>query len=166
MVGAAGQHGTTNRHDTPTATVALAGTLFSSNIYGTVVFDLNFFNSDYPIFACNVLSIAYHHTLALRILHIWICRFIQKGNCCDSEVRTGTTCTGLVRTHYVLVPSVLLVYLSLILRGVYDSGLHSSGLHMIRPFALCRVALILRNKEYIKGTQLVLTRNSSRRSIC
>ena len=34
----------TSRHNTPTATVGLAGTLLSSNIYGTVVFDLTFFN--------------------------------------------------------------------------------------------------------------------------
>ena len=34
----------TSRHDTPTATVGLAGTVLSSNIYGTVVFDLTFFN--------------------------------------------------------------------------------------------------------------------------
>ena len=39
---------------------------------------------------------------------------------CDSVVRTSTSCTGSVRTEYVLtlsvlpVPSVLLVYLSLI----------------------------------------------------
>ena len=33
-----------SRHDTPTATVGLAGTALSSNIYGTVVFDLTFFN--------------------------------------------------------------------------------------------------------------------------
>ena len=33
-----------SRHDQPTATVGLAGTVLSSNIYGTVVFDLTFFN--------------------------------------------------------------------------------------------------------------------------
>ena len=30
----------------------------------------------------------------------------------------------------------------------------------ITPYALCRVDLILRNREYIKGTQLFLKRNS------
>ena len=34
----------TSRHYTPTATVGLAGTVLSSNIYGTVLFDLTFFN--------------------------------------------------------------------------------------------------------------------------
>ena len=33
-----------SRHDKPTATVGLAGTVLSSNIHGTVVFDLTFFN--------------------------------------------------------------------------------------------------------------------------
>ena len=33
-----------SRHDKPTATVGLAGAVLSSNIYGTVVFDLTFFN--------------------------------------------------------------------------------------------------------------------------
>jgi hypothetical protein len=33
-----------SRHDTPTATVGLAGTQLSSSIYGSVVFDLTFFN--------------------------------------------------------------------------------------------------------------------------
>ena len=34
----------TSRHDPLTVTVGLAGTLLSSNIYGTVVFDLAFFS--------------------------------------------------------------------------------------------------------------------------
>ena len=33
-----------SRHDVPTSEVGLAGTQMSSSIYGTVVFDLNFFN--------------------------------------------------------------------------------------------------------------------------
>ena len=33
-----------SRYDKPTASVGLAGTVLSSNIYGTVVFDLTFFN--------------------------------------------------------------------------------------------------------------------------
>ena len=37
---------------------------------------------------------------------------------CDSVALTGTTFTGLVRTQYVLVPSVLLVYLPLTLPGL------------------------------------------------
>ena len=40
-----------SRHDVPTSKVGLAGTQLSSSIYGTVVFDLTFFNeitkSDY-----------------------------------------------------------------------------------------------------------------------
>jgi len=55
---------------------------------------------------------------------------------CDSVVRTGTSCTGSVRTEYVLtlsvlpVPAVLLVYLSLIPPGISGSaitGYSSSG---------------------------------------
>ena len=47
------QHGVTvagahlarsSRHDVPTSEVGLAGTQMSSSIYGTVVFDLTFFN--------------------------------------------------------------------------------------------------------------------------
>ena len=43
MIGAAGRRGTQPQDDTPTATVGLAGTVLSHNIYGTVVFDLTFF---------------------------------------------------------------------------------------------------------------------------
>ena len=48
---------------------------------------------------------------------------------CDSVVRTGTSCTGSVRTEYVLVlsvlpvPSVLLAYLSLIPPGISGSAI-------------------------------------------
>ena len=54
---------------------------------------------------------------------------------CDSVVLTGTTCTGLVRTQYVLMPSVLLVYLSLTLRGLavhIVSGHSPSGVQRFR----------------------------------
>ena len=52
MVGAAAAWGTvagahlarSSRHDVPTSEVGLAGTQLSSTIYGTVVFDLTFFN--------------------------------------------------------------------------------------------------------------------------
>ena len=45
MVGAAGRASPKiSRHDKPTASVGLAGTVLGSNIYGTVVFDLTFFN--------------------------------------------------------------------------------------------------------------------------
>ena len=41
----AGVHQTrSSRHDVPTSVVGLAGTQLSSSIYGTVVFDLTFFN--------------------------------------------------------------------------------------------------------------------------
>ena len=41
----AGAHNTrSSRHDVPTSEVGLAGTQLSSSIYGTVVFDLTFFN--------------------------------------------------------------------------------------------------------------------------
>jgi hypothetical protein len=41
----AGVHQTrSSRHDIPTSEVGLAGTQLSSSIYGTVVFDLTFFN--------------------------------------------------------------------------------------------------------------------------
>jgi len=33
-----------NRRDTPTATIGLAGTNHTASIYGTIVFDLTFFN--------------------------------------------------------------------------------------------------------------------------
>jgi hypothetical protein len=54
---------------------------------------------------------------------------------CDSAVRTGKSCTGTVRTEYVLVlsillvPSVLLVYLSLFPPGISGSAItgHSSS---------------------------------------
>ena len=41
----------------------------------------------------------------------------KQSDLCDSVALTGTTFTGLVRTQYVLVPSVLLVYLPLTRRG-------------------------------------------------
>ena len=39
-----GVHVKSSRHDVPTSEVGLAGTQLSSSIYGTVVFDLTFFN--------------------------------------------------------------------------------------------------------------------------
>ena len=68
---------------------------------------------------------------------------------CDSVALTGTTFTGLVRTQYVLVPSVLLVYLPLALRGlaVYIvSGYSPSGVQQFRylvssPFNIEHVSL-------------------------
>ena len=57
---------------------------------------------------------------------------------CDSVVRTGTSCTGSVRTEYVfvlsvlLVPSVLLVvYLSLILQCCTSTRHPTSHIHHI-----------------------------------
>ena len=52
MVGAAAAWGTvvgsqparSSRHNVPTSEVGLAGTQMSSSVYGTVVFDLTFFN--------------------------------------------------------------------------------------------------------------------------
>ena len=53
----------------------------------------------------------------------------------DSEALTGTTCTGLVRTQYVLVPSVLLVYLPLhIASGRSPSGVQRFRYLVSSPF--------------------------------
>ena len=41
---AGAHHVKSSRHDVPTSEVGLAGTQLSSSIYGTVVFDLTFFN--------------------------------------------------------------------------------------------------------------------------
>ena len=41
---AGAHHARSSRHDVPTSEVGLAGTQLSSSIYGTVVFDLTFFN--------------------------------------------------------------------------------------------------------------------------
>ena len=41
---AGAHHARFSRHDVPTSEVGLAGTQLSSSIYGTVVFDLTFFN--------------------------------------------------------------------------------------------------------------------------
>jgi hypothetical protein len=41
---AGAHHAKSSRHDVPTSEVGLAGTQLSSSIYGTVVFDLTFFN--------------------------------------------------------------------------------------------------------------------------
>ncbi len=41
---AGAHHVKSSRHDVPTSELGLAGTQLSSSIYGTVVFDLTFFN--------------------------------------------------------------------------------------------------------------------------
>ena len=74
----------------PTVLVALAGSSHTCPIYGSVVFQLTFFNevtrSHLPL-ACE----------CHRQLHRYHCR-----PPCDSVALTGTTFTGLVRTQYVL----------------------------------------------------------------
>ena len=47
----------TTRHDTPTATVGLAGTVLSCNIYGTVVFDLSLLKLQSQTTSCEVLQL-------------------------------------------------------------------------------------------------------------
>jgi hypothetical protein len=75
---------------------------------------------------------------------------LKKEGYCDSVVLTGTSGTGLLRTEYVLilsvlrVPSVLLVYLSLSPPGISGSaitGYSSSGVYQSTSFnaALPRV---------------------------
>jgi hypothetical protein len=55
----------------------------------------------------------------------------KKRGYCDSVVRTGTPSISLVRTEYVLVPSVLLVYLSLTLRGLLRAVSHIQHSHSL-----------------------------------
>jgi len=65
----------------------------------------------------------YHIHHAYLPCRVWWTSLRKEGHC-DSVARTGRSCTGSVRTEYILVlsvllvPSVLLVYLSLILRGI------------------------------------------------
>ena len=92
---AGAHHARSSRHDVPTSEVGLAGTQLSSSIYGTVVFDLTFFNevtkSDnilksieanvidscieviigLPDIRSHRMYIAYHHTLTVPTLLTW-----------------------------------------------------------------------------------------------
>ena len=82
-----------SRHDKPTVTVGLAGTVLSSNIYGTVTFDLTFFNeitkSDNVLrgITANVIDSCIELIIGLPdirshrlILRIWTCKSIQTRN--------------------------------------------------------------------------------------
>ena len=85
-----------------------------------------------PHISARTASLARHNYI-LSTLHL---SFVSSSGAaserrgyCDSVVRNGTSCTGSVRTEYVLilsvlpVPSVLLVYLSLIPPGISGSAI-------------------------------------------
>jgi len=99
---AGAHHARSSRHDVPTSEVGLAGTQLSSSIYGTVIFDLTFFNevtkSDnllksieanvidscieviavFPIFALIGWYIAYHRTSIVPTLLTWYQRKVTR----------------------------------------------------------------------------------------